>query len=106
MPRYLYLYRGPAPLVDPTPEETAERTAAFGAWITRVGRALVDVGAPFGSGCAVRDDGAVSVPPSTVGYSIVEAADLDQARALTAGLPFLSQRDGSCTVEIFELLDG
>jgi hypothetical protein len=30
--------------------------------------------------------------------------DLAAAKALTDGLPFLSNRDGTCAVEIFELL--
>jgi hypothetical protein len=39
-----------------------------------------------------------------IGYSIVEAADLPAAKALTEGLPFLAGSDGSCAVDIFELL--
>ncbi len=39
-----------------------------------------------------------------IGYTIVEAADLGAAKAFTDGLPFLSGSDGTCAVEIFELL--
>jgi hypothetical protein len=38
------------------------------------------------------------------GYTIVEADDLAAAKAMTDGLPFLSNSDGKCAVEIFELL--
>lgn len=99
MAKYMYLYRGPATsMTEPTPEQAAERAAAFGAWMDKVGSALVDVGSPFGASAAVRDDGGL------LGYTIVEADDLGTARAMTAGLPFLAGSDGECTVEIYELL--
>lgn len=105
MAKFIYLYRGPAtPMSGLTPEQGAERTAAFGAWLERVGTAVVDVGSPFGASASVRDDGAEGPAGGLIGYTIVEADDLGGAKALTEGLPFLSNRDGSCSVEIFELL--
>jgi hypothetical protein len=39
MAKFIYLYRGPAPLPsDATPEQGAERMAAFGAWMDKVAR--------------------------------------------------------------------
>jgi hypothetical protein len=102
MAKFIYLYRGPAP--DLTPEQGAERMAAFAAWMENVGAALVDAGSPFGSSAAVRDDGTDASAGDLMGYSIVEAADLAAAKAFTDGLPFLSDGDGKCAVEIFELL--
>ena len=102
MAKFIYLYRGPAP--DLTPEEGAARMAAFGAWMEKVGAALVDAGSPFGSSASVRDDGTDAMAGDLIGYSMVEAADLAEAKALTNGLPFLSNSDGTCAVEIFELL--
>lgn len=49
MTRFIYLYRGPATAVpDFTPEQGAERMAAFSAWMRNAGTALVDPGSPFG----------------------------------------------------------
>jgi hypothetical protein len=105
MPKFIYLYRGPAtPMSDLTPEQGAERMAAFGAWMQKVGPALVDVGSPFGTSASVRDDGAEGTAGDLTGYTIIEADDLATAKSLTDGLPFLSGSDGKCTVEIFELL--
>lgn len=105
MAKFIYLYRGPAtPMSDLTPEQGAERMAAFGAWMEKVGAGLVDIGSPFGASASVRDDGADGTPGDLTGYTIVEADDLAAAKALTDGLPFLSGRDGKCAVEIFELL--
>jgi hypothetical protein len=101
----MYLYRGPAPsAADATPEQGAARMAAFGAWMDKVGEALVDVGSPFGSSTSVRDDGAEGPAGELIGYTIVEADDLATAKAMTDGLPFLAGSDGTCAVEIFELL--
>ncbi len=107
MAKFIYLYRGPStPLANRTPTEDAERAAAFGVWMEKAGPALVDVGSPFGSSASVRDDGTEGTAGSLIGYTIVEADDLAAAKALTDGLPFLflSDRDGRCAVEIFELL--
>jgi hypothetical protein len=102
MPKFIYLYRGPEP--DLTPEQGIERTAAFGAWMQKVGAALTDVGSPFGASASVRDDGTEGPAGDLIGYTIIEADDLPTAKALTDGLPFLSGSDGRCAVEIFELL--
>jgi hypothetical protein len=105
MAKFIYLYRGPAtPMSDLTPEQGAERMAAFGAWMERVGAALVDVGSPFGTSASVRDDGTEGPAGDLTGYTIVEADDLAAAKALTTGLPFLSNGDGKHAVEIFELM--
>ena len=102
MAKFIYLYRGPAP--DLAPEQGAERTTAFGAWMEGVGAALIDAGSPFGASTSVRDDGTEGPTGDLIGYTIVDAEDLGAAKALTDGLPFLSGSDGRCTVEIFELL--
>jgi len=105
MAKFIYLYRGPAtPMSDLTPEQGADRMAAFDAWMAKVGAALVDGGSPFGSSASVRDDGTEGPAGDLIGYTIVEADDLAAAKALTNGLPFLSGSDGKCAVEIFELL--
>jgi hypothetical protein len=102
MAKFIYLYRGPEP--DLTAEQGTDRTAAFGAWMQKVGAALADVGNPFGASASVRDDGTEGRPCDLIGYTIIEADDLSTAKALTDGLPFLSGSDGTCAVEIFELL--
>jgi hypothetical protein len=105
MAKFIYLYRGPAtPMSDLTPEQGADRMAAFGAWMAKVGAALVDGGSPFGSSASVRDDGTEGPAGDLIGYTMVEADDLAAAKALTNGLPFLCGSDGKCAVEIFELL--
>lgn len=104
MAKFIYLYRGPATPTPDTPEQGAERMATFRAWIEKVDTALVDVGSPFGTSASVRDDGTEATAGDLIGYTIVEANDLAEAKALTDGLPFLSNSEGERAVEIFELL--
>lgn len=105
MAKFIYLYSGRVTARSGrTPEQGAERMAAFGAWMEKAGAALVDAGCPFGPSVSVRDDGTEGTAGDLFGYTIVEAGDLTAAKALTDGLPFLSGSDGKCAVEIFELL--
>ena len=105
MATFMYLYRGPAtPASDLTPEQGAARMSAFAAWMAKLGPALVDAGSPFGLSAAVRDDGARARSGDLIGYSIVEAEDLTSAMALTDGLPFLADGEGTRAVEVFELV--
>ena len=105
MSKYLYLYRGPAKQMDNlSEEESAAQMKAWGDWMGRVGSALVDGGAPFGQRTAVSDDGTSPAPGELNGYTVVEAASVDGARALTEGHPFLSEGKGRFTIEVFELV--
>jgi hypothetical protein len=104
MSKFIYLYRGPAaPIETFTPEQSAEQMAAWGAWMGRVGSALVDGGAPFGARSAVSDDGTTPDASDQNGYTIVEADSIDTARGLLDGHPFLSEGKGRFTVDIYEL---
>ena len=92
MSKFIYIYKGPATPMDQfTEEQSAEQTAAWGAWMGKVGGALVDGGAPFGNRTSISD-------------GIVEAADLAAAKALAEGHPFLSEGKGRFSLEIFELV--
>jgi len=105
MSKYLYLYRGPAtPMQDLTAEQQAEQMEAWGQWITRLGPALTDVGAPFGARTALADDGSSPAPGDLNGYSIIEADSLAAAKALADKHPFLTEGKGRFSVEVFELV--
>jgi hypothetical protein len=105
MAKYMMLYTGPAtPMEEFTPEQSEQQMQAWGAWMGKVGDALLDMGSPFGERGAVRADGGAGTPGELNGYSIVEAADLDAAKALCEGHPFLSDGRDVFSVEIFELV--
>jgi hypothetical protein len=104
MSKYLYLYRGPAtPMEDFTPEQGEQQMKAWTEWMGTAGSAVVDQGNPLTPRASVRDDGTAAEPSDQNGYTIVEAEDLDAARALLAGHPFLLEGKGRFAVEIFEI---
>ena len=105
MSKFIFLYRGPAtPMEDFTPDQAAEQMRAWGAWMEKVGPALVDAGSPFGPRTTVSDNGTSPAASDQNGYSIVEADSLDAAKGYADGHPFLSEGKGRFTVEIFELM--
>ncbi|MGZ4590295.1 MAG: YciI family protein [Actinomycetes bacterium] len=103
MPTYLLTYHGGG--MNETEEEQARAMAAWGAWMTGLGAALVDVGKPVVLTATVSSDGSSSPgggPNPVTGYSVVTADDLDAAVALVAGCPVLAS-GGS--VEVGETVD-
>jgi hypothetical protein len=96
MPKFLVTYHGAG---APAPEQAQEAMAAFTAWASSAGEALVDPGAPLGPAKTVTastvSDGPADGPAS--GYSILQAADLDSAVDLVRTHPFIG-RGGSLQV--------
>ena len=96
MPKFLITYHGAG---APAPEQAQEAMAAFMAWASSAGQALIDPGAPLGPAKTVSTgsvtDGPAQGPAN--GYSILEAPDLDSAVELVKGHPFIS-RGGSLQV--------
>jgi hypothetical protein len=101
MSKFLYLYRGPVTMDGPPDPEVL---AAWNTWIEKTGPALVDVGAPVAPRTAVVDDGSTREPSDQNGYSIVEAPDLEAAKALLDNHPFLREGKGRFAVEIFDVI--
>ena len=105
MPRFILVYKGEATdMSEMTPEQGAEVMAKWGVWTEKVGPALSDIGAPFGPGTSVVDDGTVGTAAPASGYSIVDAENMAAAQVLTAGHPYLSEGKGDYAIDIFELL--
>jgi hypothetical protein len=106
MPKFIFLYRGePTDMSTRSPEQVQEEMDRWGAWMGKVGSALVDGGAPFGAGTSVVDDGTETSAVGLTGYTIVETDDLAAAIALTDGHPFLRDGNGDYAVDLFELVD-
>lgn len=105
MPKYLLTYRGESTATsDMTPEQEEAVLRAWGEWMGRVGDALVDVGQPTGPArTSLVDNGSETDPVPLSGYTIIEAADLEGAKAHVKGHPFLSEDTGDFAVDIYEL---
>jgi hypothetical protein len=105
MAKFILLYNGPAtPPSEMDPDKVQEVMGAWQTWMENVGPALLDVGAPMDNGVSVVDDASTRAAGALNGYSIVEANDRDSAVALVVGHPFLSDKTGDFSVDVYELL--
>jgi hypothetical protein len=104
MTKFMLLYRGDAtPPEDMTEEQSAEVMGQWSTWLDKHGSKLVDIGTPFGSRGAIGGDGAEQQPADLHGYTIVEAENLDAAKAFCDGHPFLHGVGADFAVDVFEL---
>lgn len=102
MTKYVLTYHG-EPGMPETEEAMTELMAAWGAWFETMGSAVVDGGNPFGPASTVGPEGTVTEGGQGLsGYSIIEAASMDEAVAHALGCPVLT--DGH-TVSVNEVLE-
>ncbi len=104
MSKFILLYKGPAtPMEDFTPEQGEQIMQEWNSWMGKVGSAVLDAGAPFTGGTGVAGDGSTTSVSDLNGYTVVEAADINEAKVLCDGHPFLSDGTAKFVVEIYEL---
>jgi hypothetical protein len=96
MSKFVLTYRGGR--IPETAEEQEAVMAEWGAWYGQLGEAVVDGGAPFGASAAVGAE----LTAQLTGYTILDAASLDDAVAKAGGCPVLTS-GGS--VDVYEALD-
>ena len=106
MKNFIVIYHAPAEAMaqmgEATPEQREEGMKQWMAWKDSIGSSLVDFGAPLVGGQRLLPDG--STQPSTKevsGYSILQANDIDAAKALLANHPHLKWTEG-CDIEVHE----
>jgi hypothetical protein len=105
MKKFILLYNGPAtPMEEMTPEQSQKTLMGWKSWMEKVGTALTDMGSPMANGQVVVDDGSTGAATPLNGYSIIQAEDMTGALALVDGHPFLSDKTGAFSVEVFELM--
>jgi len=103
MPKFLMVFHGGK--APSSPEEGEKVMAEWMAWYGGMGDAIVDPGNPVGQSHTVSQSGAVADggPNPVSGYSIINAADIEAAKAMAAGCPMV--KDGSGNVEVAEAID-
>jgi hypothetical protein len=100
MAKFVYLYTGGQLAETPDAQERAMQ--AWAAWFGTLGTAVTDIGNPFGASATVKSGGVAPGGTANVGgYSIIDAASLDDATARTAGCPILAEGG---TVEVYEAI--
>ena len=86
-----------------TPEEMAEGMKPWMAWAERCGDGLIDIGTPLTGGRRLSKSGASPSDKGVVGYSILQADNLEAAQALLDGHPHLEWAAG-CEIEVHECM--
>ena len=95
MTKFLYAYTGGGGNMDAGEDEQKAIYAKWGAWMGGLGDALVDPGAPFSESKSVNGGGTAGL----TGYSVVEAASLDDAVQMANGCPIF---ESGGNVEVYE----
>ena len=84
-----------------TPEDMAEAMKPWMAWAERCGDSLIEMGTPLHSGQRLSKSGASPSDKGVVGYSILQADNMEAAQALLDGHPHLEWAAG-CEIEVHE----
>jgi hypothetical protein len=100
MANFVLMFHGGETPEEPSPEVMDRWMAWFGA----LGDAVVDMGSPFGVAATIASDGTSSAgagPDPATGYTVIEAANLQDAIVLAQDCPGLS---GGGSVKLFEAM--
>jgi len=91
--KFLVLYKPPVSateqMANASPEQARAGMEAWMAWVTRAGRAVVDIGAPLGRATAVGGGSGTDKDDNIVGFSILQADSIDAVSRLLEGHPHL-----------------
>jgi hypothetical protein len=107
MKKFIVIYHAPLEATkqaaNSSPEEMKEGMKPWMAWAEKCGDGLIDMGTPLGNGQAVTSEGTAPSDKEVVGYSILQAEDMDGAVAMLKDHPHLKWNEG-CAIEVHEAL--
>ena len=107
MKKFVVIYHAPASMMelmkDASPEDMRKGMEPWIAWAAKCGDGLVDWGAPLVGGQKLSKSGSSTSDKSVVGYSILQAENIEGAKALLDGHPHLEWTDG-CEIEVHETM--
>ena len=105
MTKFIVVYHAPASaleqMADATPEQMQEGMKPWMEWAAKCGEGLVDLGTPLAGGQKLSKSGSSTSEKSVVGYSILQAENMEGAKALLQGHPHLEWAAG-CEIDVHE----
>ena len=105
MKNFIAIYHAPTSAMeqmqDVSPEEMKKGMEPWMAWAKKCGSGLVDMGSPLGSGQKITKSGSSPSDRNVVGYSILQAEDMEGAIGLLETHPHL-EWTGGCEIEVHE----
>jgi hypothetical protein len=108
MKDFIVIYHAPAELMKQNanndPEEMKKGMEAWMVWAGKCGDKLVSIGSPLMGGIKLNHGGnSAASNKDVVGYSILKAESMDEAKSLLDGHPHLGW-DAACEIEIHETM--
>ncbi|MEO6705671.1 MAG: hypothetical protein ABIN04_07485 [Ginsengibacter sp.] len=107
MKKYIVIYHAPndaqMETSNMTPEQQAEGMKAWMVWAQKCGDKLVDLGSPLANGQALSPEGSSPSTKGVAGYSILQAENMKDAKALLADHPHLGW-NAACSIEVHEVM--
>jgi len=89
---------------ESSPEDMEKGMEAWMKWAEKCGHKLVDMGSPLGNGITISPGGSsVNSESKIIGYSILQADNMEDARELLKEHPHLDW-NASCQIELHEAL--
>ncbi len=84
-----------------SPEDMKKGMEPWMEWAKKCGNSLVDFGTPLVGGQKLTKTGSSPSDSNILGYSILQAEDMDGAKALLDGHPHLQWSEGAA-IDVFE----
>ena len=105
MKKFIVVYHASATVMEmmasASAEEMKKGMEPWMEWAKRCGSGLVDMGSPLMGGQKLSKSGSSPSDKQVVGYSILQAEDMEAAKALMQGHPHLEWAAG-CELEVHE----
>lgn len=108
MKKFIVIYHTPEAATGEawkaSPEEQAKGMEAWMTWAATTGDKLVDFGQPLGGGLLLTPGGGSTKSNKDVaGYSIIQAENMEDAKAILQGHPHLAW-NADCSIEVHEAM--
>lgn len=107
MKKFIVLYYAPTEarekMQNSTPEEMKNGMAPWMEWKEKLGEGLVEMGTPLGNAMKVTNSGVVPGDANVIGYSVLQAENIDAAVLMVKEHPHLKWTAG-CEIEVYESL--
>ncbi|HEC43502.1 MAG TPA: hypothetical protein ENI20_11800 [Bacteroides sp.] len=108
MEKFMVIYQAPEEFMEQaatsSPEDMKKGMEQWMVWAEKCGDGLVDMGTPLGGGQKLLPDGSsANSSGQAVGYSVLQAENLDAAKAMLQGHPHLAW-NGACKIEVYQMM--
>jgi hypothetical protein len=104
--KFMILYLAPmemdVEMMKQNPEQMKKGMEPWNAWYTKFSKFIVDLGMPLAKGLHLDKDSTSKSKLQVTGYTIIQADDLEAAKAMVKDHPHYMTPQGS--IEIFEMM--